>query len=236
MGDRWMKLPPRFWPMFSALLFAGGLGLMTWGLSGSLSGFWLVMDVPLATLGQDGYRADLVADRDLIYEVELAFPAPPDEAARSAFRNQQKNREPSGVRWSVHNPRGRVATGTDGDVVYVVQEHTRPFGRLKSVLLMSPFLPPPSELPAWLATGPGAVLVGIGQWRARAGQRYDMEVALDDGATPDPDARFRIRARRLSWQEHVFAVTPRVYAGGLLLLLAMLVWAARRLTAGRERG
>jgi hypothetical protein len=236
MGHRWTSLPPRFWSLFSTLLLAGGLGLMAWGVSGSLGGFWLVMDVPIAALDQDTQRGHLVAGRDLIYEVELAYPAPPNESARADFRDRQKDRVASGVRWSVHNPRGRVATGTDGEVVYVVQEHTRPFGRLKSLLLGSPFLPPPTELPAWLLSGPGTILVGIGQWRARTGQSYDIDVTLDDGASPDPQARFRVRARRLSWQEHIFAVTPRVYAGALLVLLAILVWVARRLTAGRLRG
>jgi hypothetical protein len=231
-----MHLPPRFWGLFTTLLLISGITLYVWAIAGSLSRQWIVMEVPISQLANGIGKASLEAKDDGIYEVELAYPAPATEAARTALVDAQRDRAASGLQWSVHNPRGRVAAGNDGDTLYVVRDHMNALGRLKSIMLRSPFVPPLSAMPEWLASGPGDVLVGIGQWRARSGQSYQMEVSLGTAANPDPGVRLRMRAQRLSWQEHVLRASPRVYAGLLLIVVAAAAWFGRRWLLTRGRG
>lgn len=223
-----MHLPPRFWGLFITLLLISGITLYVWAITGSLSRQWIVLDIPVTDLRNGVQTANLAARDDVIYEVELVYPAPPTKAARAAFVDAQRENAASDLMWSVHNPRGRVATGSNGDSLYIVRDHMNASGRLKSIMLASPFLPPLSSMPGWLASGPGDILVGIGQWRARSGQSYRMEVALEADVQPDSKARLRMRAQRLSWQDHVLRASPRLYAGLLLIVAALAVWSGRR--------
>ena len=216
-------LPPDFAWLFPALLAGCGLALLALGIVGSRSPDWLLADVPLVDAADPTYRFDTVADRDLVYEMELAFPEPPDRAERKSFVDEQRNRAPSGLEWFVHNPRGRVAAGNDGEVLYVVRDMTDVGVRLKHLLLGSPFIPPEGDLIPWLVSGPPKILVGIGQWRARKGQRYMVQVDWSELSAPVSKARFRVRARRLTWDEHARTAIPRAYAGLLLVLLACLL-------------
>ncbi len=231
-----MHLPPRFWGLFTTLLLISGITLYVWAIAASLSRQWIVMEVPVSQLANGIVKASLEAKDDGIYEVELAYPAPPTEVARTALVDAQRDRAASGLQWSVHNPRGRVAAGNDRDVLYVVRDHMKASGRLKSIMLGSPFVPPLSAMPGWLASGPGDILVGIGQWRARSKQSYQMEVSLGTDANPEPGVRLRMRAQRLSWQEHVLRAGPRLYAGLMLLMIAAALWLGHRWLLIRGRG
>ena len=230
-----MHLPPRFWGLFTTLLLLSGVTLYLWAIAGSFSRQWIVLEVPLSELGNGVGTASMVAKDDAIYEVELAYPAPPSESARKALVAAQRDRAAGGLQWSVHNPRGRVAAGSDDDPLYVVRQHMNFSGRLKSIMLGSPFLPPLSAIPGWLISGPGDILVGIGQWRARSEQSYKMQATLEADAKPDPEARLRMRAQRLSWQDQVLRAGPRLYASLLLVVIATALWLGRRRLKPRGR-
>ena len=223
----------RRWPIAVAALAVAAAALLYANHRHNRRHTWQPVRIPLRFEAGATQSADFAAELDEVHQLEVAFDRRIDRAHISRYITTMEAPSALDVRWSVSDAEGRmIAKGDCRDYLYVIDGYDDVVRRTAKIILNYP-------LRQNLWGQGGGMARGVGQFEARAGLRYTINVTMGTSAVALDVARprFNVRVNERRVREHFSRTAPLSTVGwGAGAAAALLViWHVVR-ERRRQRG